>query len=317
MYKIDCHSHFFDPYISEGISKILKENNIEEQNTYATRSKRDFLTPEERLNLMDRCGIDLAVIEYHIVYQHYEEMNYSESVRVKLSEFINDRLSEVTQKYPERYLWMADIPLMDTEASIEASIRELKRCYELGAKGLCLHTNVNGKPLISPEFRPFWVEVDRLGLPVFLHPRSDLKLQRISHYSYVSIIGYPFDTTLTALDFLMDNFFEKYKHIKVMLCHCGGALPFIKKRLDMSVAHFGGPSVSSMLNKFFYDTAISFPRQLEFTIAEVGLDQVCFGTDYPYFDFMDSVNAIEALGLADSQKEKIFSGNARRFFGIN
>lgn len=312
MYKIDCHSHMFDPFIIEGISKLLSKHNIKEEKTYATRSQRDFLTPEERLRVMDSHGVDVAAIEYHIVYQHYDETQHSPSVRVQISQLINDRLSEVAQKYPDRYFMMADIPLVE----VDAGIRELLRCSELGTKGLCLGTHINGKPLTSPEFRPFWEEVDRLGMPVLLHPRSDLKPERISEYAYHAMVGYPFDTTVAGIDLLMDNFMDKHSRINLMLCHCGGALPFIKKRLDLPAEHYDGPSMSSMLTSFFYETAMSFPRQLEFTIGEVGLDQLCYGSDYPYYAFDDGIKTIEALSLEEEKKEKIFSGNARRFFGI-
>ncbi len=207
---------------------------------------------------------------------------------------------------------MADIPMIDVESSIE----ELKRCYEMGAKGLCLNTNINGNPLTSPELQAFWIEVDRLGLPVFFHPSTNLNPQRISHqHIYHPIVGFPMDTTIAGFDFLMDNFFGKYKRVNIMLCHSGGALPFIRKRLDGAIVD--GKMMSSLLSNFFYDTAMSSAHQIKFTIDEVGLDQVCYGSDYPYHVFNGSVEEIEALNLEDAKKGKIFSGNARRFFGIS
>lgn len=312
MYKIDCHSHFFEPFIAEGISKILRDNNIKENKTIAVLSKIEFLTAEERLRVMDRDGVDATIIDYQIVWQHYDETKYPVDVRVALSRFINSRLAEVARKYPDRYIMMADIPLLNVDAGIE----ELNRCYELGARGLCLNTNVNGKPLTSPDFQPFWIEANRLGLPVFLHPRSNLSPERISQqHSYHTMVGYPFDTTIAGIDFLMDDFFSKYSRINVMLCHCGGALPFIKKRLHKITAD--NAKLSSLLSNFFYDTAVSSPHQLEFTIDEVGLNQMCYGSDYPYHEFRAGIETIEMLELEDTQKEKIFNGNARRFFGMN
>ncbi len=312
MYKIDCHSHFFEPFIMEGISKILKDHKIEEKSINAILTNRKLLTAEERLREMDCEGIDVSAIEYQVVWQHYDELKYPSSVRVLLSKFINDRLSEVTRKYPDRYFMMADIPLLNVEASIE----ELQRCFELGAKGLCLNTSINGKPLTGPEFQSFWVEVNRLGMPVFLHPRSNIEPQRISQqHIYHPMVGYPFDTTIAGIDLLMDDFFNKYQRVNIMLAHCGGALPFIRKRLDSAVT--SGNKLSPFLNSFFYEAAMSSTHQLEFTIDEVGLEQVCYGSDYPFFQFGDAVKEIEALGLEDANKEKIFYRNALRFFGIS
>ena len=312
MFKIDCHSHFFDPFIHDGISQIFRGNDVQERENLATSAKREFLSPEDRIKLMDRAGVDMSATGYQIAWQRYDETKYPASVRVSISRLINDRLAEVIQKYPDRFIMLADMPLMDVTASIE----ELKRSHKLGAKGLCLNTNVIGKPLTGAEFEPFWLEVDRLGLPVFLHPRSNLTEQRISRQYYHNMVGFPCETTVAACDFLVSGFFDKYKRINIMLCHCGGALPFIRTRLDDTPPLYGDPSVGSLINKFFYDNAISFPRQLQFTIDEVGLDQMCYGSDYPYFGFTDFMKPIEALNLDDKEKEKIYSGNARRFFGI-
>lgn len=309
---LDCHSHFFDPFISEGIGNILRNNGIKEESTYAQRSKRGLLGPEDRLLLMDKCKVDCAAIEYHVAYQHYDETKHPSNVRIEISRFINDRLSAMSQKYPERFLMMADLPLID----VPAAIQELRRAYDLGAKGLCITSNLNGKPLIHSEFDPFWQEANRLGLPVFVHPKSDLKPGRLSRPFYIPMVGYPFDTTLTGIDLLMEGFFEKYTRLRVMLCHCGGTLPFIRKRLDMGV-RFGESVLSSKLGSFYYDTAISFPKQLEFTISEVGIERMCYGSDYPFWSFEDAIDTINALPLDKDEKNKIFYRNALSFFGLN
>ncbi len=311
MYKIDCHSHFFEPAIQEGISKILQRHKIDEMVTSPVRTRRKFLTPEERLQLMDRSGVDVTTIEYQIVWQHYLETEHPPQIRVEIARFVNDRLAEVAQKYSDRYFMMADIPLLNLAAAAE----EVERCHKLGAKGICLNTSAYGRPLTDPKFDPFWAQVDRFELPVFLHPLSLLAPERISgQIEYHAVVGYPFDTTIAAVDFLTTGFFDKYPRVNIMLCHCGGALPFIRKRLDPVGDE--NTKLSSQINKFFYDTAMCFPRQIKFTIGEVGLNRICFGTDYPYYGFSEGIEVIESLNLIDDDKEKIFNGNARRFFGI-
>jgi predicted TIM-barrel fold metal-dependent hydrolase len=313
--KIDCHSHFFDPFIREEIRKTLKEHNICEKQTAAVRSNSVFLNPEERLRVMDASGIDIAAIEYHVVYQHYEELEAPLSLRIKLAELVNNRLAGVSDKYPDRYWWMADIPLIDTDGSVVASILELKRAYNIGAKGVCLRTNINSQPLTNPDYKAFWVEVNRLGLPVLLHPRSSLKAPRVPEIDYMGI-GFEVDTALAGIDLLIDDFFSKYKRINVMLCHSGGALASMKIRLDDHLTA-GGVKTSTLLDKYFYDVAISFPRKVEFLMDIVGLDQLCYGSDYPYRSFGEGLCVIDALGLDNAKKEKILSGNARRFFGAD
>ncbi|MBI4284545.1 MAG: amidohydrolase [Chloroflexi bacterium] len=312
MYRIDCHAHFYDPVLEAGLSRILKEYGIPESVETFTKEKWVFQTPEERLKSMDKARIDVCVMEYHMVWQRYDEAKYPGEVRAAISRFINDRLAEVCQRYPDRYFMLADVPLMD----VPAAISEANRCCELGAEGLFLHSHVHGRPLTSPEFAPFWTEVDRLGMPVFMHPQTRLNPARPTKSdAYPNMVNFVFDTTLAALDLLMDGFFDRYKRVKLMLCHCGGTLPFIKQRLDIPTL-YGQASLMPLLDKFYYDTAISFPEQLAFTASVVGPDRVCFGTDYPFFELDEAARVIESPIIADSLREKIFSSNAFRFFGL-
>lgn len=312
-YKIDTHSHFFSPEMAAGISKVLKANKVKEVPSAAVRSKREFLTTEERIALMDKQNVDVSTIEYQIVWQHYDVLKNSVAVRAELSAFINDKLIEARKKYPKRFFVMADMPLIDNDAAI----KELKRIAK-SAQGLCLNTDVHGKSLCDPQFAPFWVEANKVGLPVFLHPSSDLPPHRVFDYSYHAMIGYPIGTTLAAIDMLVTGFFDKYPNIKVQLAHTGGALPFIRKRLAMPQVQFSvGPNkMPDLLNKFYYDTAISTAHQIEFTLYEVGFNRVCWGSDYPYYTFEEGINILEGMNLTEARKEAIFNGVAKEFFGI-
>lgn len=314
MYKIDAHSHFFDPYITAGISRILKANGIKERASIAVLSGRPFLSPEDRLKAMDRAGVDASTIEYQIVWQHYDQSRHPAKVRIDIARFINDRLAEVQQKWPERYFMMADIPFVD----INAAIKEMQRCKKLGTRGLRLNTSFNDKPLSAPEFESFWVEANKLAMPITFHPNSILTNKRTQgQKAYHAMVGFPFDTTVMAIDFMMADFFNKYPKINFMLSHLGGALPFIRKRLDVTaISHPGSDTMSDLIDKFYYDTAISFKNQFQFTAGEVGLDRICFGTDYPYYTFEENVAAIESYGLSQADKEKVYSRNAMKFFGI-
>src|SRR5205807_827150 len=55
--------------------------------------------------------------------------------------------------------------------NVEACVREADRAIaDLGAKGIQIFTNVLGKPLSSPEFRPIFRNMARHDLPVWIHP---------------------------------------------------------------------------------------------------------------------------------------------------
>ena len=49
--------------------------------------------------------------------------------------------------------------------------REIERAInELGATGVQIFTNVNGRPLDDPEFKPVFATMARIDLPIWMHP---------------------------------------------------------------------------------------------------------------------------------------------------
>ena len=82
----------------------------------------------------------------------------------ELARIANDGLAELCRKHPDRFpTFIASMPMNN----VEACVRELDRAIaDLGAKGIQIFTNVLGKPLSSPEFRPIFQSMARHDLPV-------------------------------------------------------------------------------------------------------------------------------------------------------
>ena len=94
-----------------------------------------------------------------------------------IAERANDFLAGEVAKRPDRFRGLAALPMQDPDAAA----RELARCVtDLGFVGAL----VNGFSQIDdpenatyydlPQYRPFWSEVERLGVPFYLHPRNPL-----------------------------------------------------------------------------------------------------------------------------------------------
>ena len=52
---------------------------------------------------------------------------------------------------------------------------------------------------------------------------------------------------------------------------------------------------------------------VETAIKSVGIDNIMFGTDYPYEDFKHAVDFVKSLNISDEDKEKIFYKNAEKY----
>jgi len=81
----------------------------------------------------------------------------------ELARVANDDLAELCRRHPERFpTFIASMPMNNVEACVRESDRAID---ELGAKGIQIFTNVLGKPLSAPEFRPIFRNMARHDLP--------------------------------------------------------------------------------------------------------------------------------------------------------
>jgi aminocarboxymuconate-semialdehyde decarboxylase len=55
---------------------------------------------------------------------------------------------------------------------------------------------------------------------------------------------------------------------------------------------------------------------MKFAIDYYGIDQVMYGSDYPCWDPATALKLIEEIGLSDTDKDKLFYGNARRILNL-
>src|SRR5262249_59591396 len=105
------------------------------------------------------------------------------AVAAELARIANDCLTEICRKYPHAFpAFIAALPLND----IDASIKEMDRAIgSLGARGVQLFTNVAGKPLSAPEFRPIFRRMADHDLPIWVHP---MRGPHFPHYASEKVL---------------------------------------------------------------------------------------------------------------------------------
>ena len=96
---------------------------------------------------------------------------------VEYAKIGNDGMAELCQKYPDEFAgFVAQTPLTAKDAGVAETTRAIN---ELGACGTQIFTNVNGKPLDRPEFRPFFAAMEKLDKPIWVHPLARRRTSRI------------------------------------------------------------------------------------------------------------------------------------------
>lgn len=256
---------------------------------------------------------------------------------VELAKMANDEMAELVAKYPDRFIAaIACLPMNDIDAALKETDRALT---ELHFRGVQIFTDMNGKPVDSPEFMPLYEKMAYYNLPVLLHPRrertkADYPGEKMSKYVVSTILGWPYETSVAMMRLVYSGILERYPNLKVVTHHCGGMVPYFEQRIGM-LYDFGkmrrGVKDEYPLTKppldyfrmFYNDTAVygSTPA-LMCGYAFCGAEHMLFGTDMPYDNQIgyryvrETIRSVEEMDIPDADKKKIFADNARKLLRL-
>ena len=326
MSVIDIHTHmvpraWLDLLQAEGGGYELKPTRAGQTAIHLAGAPFVTLMPEMfdydlRLRAMDAAAVDMAVLSLTGPNVFWGTPEAS----AKAARIANAAYAESQRQHPDRIRWIASIPW---EFPGDA-LAELGRARADGALGVATLANIRGRDLSDPLFEPVWAEIDRQGLPVFVHPTIPPGggQMRLDEFSLATPIGFMIDTTLAFARLILSGFFDRYPNAKLIAPHGGGTLPYLSGRLDRCYetipacrAAIKAPP-STYLRRMFYDTVVYEPRALEMCVATGGADNVLYGTDFPHN--VGDMKGILTLvrGLPAEQARKIAGENARRIFKI-
>jgi aminocarboxymuconate-semialdehyde decarboxylase len=233
-----------------------------------------------------------------------------------VARMVNDTYAALIAAHPERFKGFASIPMDDPEAAL----RELHRAIDvLKLHGVILLSNIRGRPLADPAYRPFFEEADRMTLCVLLHPMLPASADAFRDYVLGPLVGFPFDTTLAVARMCFSGMLRELPNIRWIVAHAGGAIPYLAERLDNGYRDFAEDRAqiddlpSTYLKRLYYDTVTFSPHVLKLLRDWVGADHMAMGSDYPHKlgDITRAVTTIDALDVSLAEREQIFSGTAR------
>jgi aminocarboxymuconate-semialdehyde decarboxylase len=311
--RIDVHCHTYPvEYVNE-VEKLSKKG-AEEVMFSADIPIPIWDSAEKRLAKMDELGIDVEVLSTTLPPQ-----SFGDKADLHLAQMSNDFNAGLCSKYPKRFNAFANVPLFNPSNAI----KELHRAInDLGFIGIATGTFISRIPLMSPEYLPFLAEVNRMKLPIHIHPSLPIGIEILRQYKLGGLLGFLFETTMTATKMVFDGVFEKFPDIVLILSHFGATIPFLFQRVDDGYKGF--PEIrenipklpSEYFKRFYYDTASSFTRSTFMcTYDFVGPEKVVFGTDDPYARnrlIEIKIRQLGELGLSDEVMGKIYSENAKR-----
>ena len=313
----DLVSDLFDPM---QVPAFKTTNEItSKQNQQQAKDRALHLTDlDQRLRDMDRQGIDMQLL-IPVPFQAYYAIRNARGL--KAIQIINNTLSKVSEKRPDRFISLGTLPLQDGDAAAKELERGVK---ELGLKGFQILGTVDGHELSDPILDPFWETAEKLNTLIFLHPNGYPQGDRLKNHYFNNVIGNPLDTTVALHHLIFDGTLEKFKNLKILVSHGGGYLPAYSGRID----HAWGARPdcrlkiksppTSYLKKLYFDTIVFTYEQLDYLVSMFGSDHIVMGTDYPYDMAEDDPigHVLGSTSLSEQDIKNITGENASKLLKL-
>jgi predicted TIM-barrel fold metal-dependent hydrolase len=263
---------------------------------------------------MDAGGVGASVLSVNI--PGIDWFNPADAPHIARA--VNDELVDLVASHPDRLAALAALPMQVPEAAAA----EVERATGKGLHGLMLYSNVAGRALDEPAFRPVFAAAASTGAPLLIHPTYPLSAPSLDAYALVPVVGFLFDTSTATLRLILDGLFDRHPDLQVILGHVGGVLPYIVGRIDYESGRIPGgtgaltTAPSEHLRKLHVDTVSAWPPAMGLAIDFFGADRVLWASDHPFWDPNTTHEALAALKLAPGVKQAIEIGNATRLLGL-
>ncbi|HEY0618170.1 MAG TPA: amidohydrolase family protein [Kribbella sp.] len=278
-------------------------------------------TPDAALAYMDRHEIAAQVVSLPMAFAGSAD---DPGFGKRLSRLINDRNAELIGKHPDRFGAFATLPADGPEAALAELAYALD---ELRLDGVVLTSNVLGHYFGDPFLEPVLAELARREVPVFVHPVDCPHIDVLGFGRPSSIVEFPFDTARTITNAIYTGVFQRHPRLRLILAHCGGALPTLGWRIGEHTAMGRGPAdadidpahVAEVLRGLYYETALAGSRNSLLPTLEVTTpDHILFGTDWPAAPEPTVVHNISNLtsfdGFTEEELRAVERDNALSLF---
>ena len=199
--SIDIHAHYFpqayfDLFNTAGFNSEFRRSEAGFFFTTPTQSygplPTKFIDLKQRLADMDTQGVTMHALSLTGPMTYWVDGKLS----LALARTWNDAAVTAHQTYPDRFVVLATLPMLDPDRAIE----ELNRVSQLpGVRGVYMGTYIGGRDLDDPLFETIFSRIEALDLPIFLHPLAPVVGgKRLEPFSFTNLIAFPMDTTIAA-----------------------------------------------------------------------------------------------------------------------
>ena len=283
---------------------------------------------DERLSQMDANGIELSILSLNATAI---QAILDPEEAIATANLANNILAEETAKRPDRFRAFAALPMQDADAAAA----ELTRCVkEFGFVGALVNGFTQREEEDSaiyfdiPEYRYFWRTVEELGVPFYLHPRTQIISRRQPYESHPWLVsaawGFARETSIHALRLMGSGLFDEHPELRIILGHLGERIPYDISRLDHRlrrnpVGYSGKRQMGDYFRENFYVTTSGHFNDHPFhcAIGELGIEHIMFSVDYPFEDMAEAALWFDTTDLNEAERNKVGRQNAVELFNLD
>ncbi|MGA8708808.1 MAG: amidohydrolase family protein [Steroidobacteraceae bacterium] len=247
------------------------------------------------------------------------------AVSARWSRLCNDMIHRVCNLYPRNFVGVCQLPQSPGVAPSD-SAAELERCVQqLGFIGCNLNPDPSGglwnsPPLTDRHWYPLYERMVELDVPAMVHVSASCNPNfHATGAHYLNA-----DTT-AFMQFLTSDLFKDFPTLRFIIPHGGGAVPYHWGRYRGLAQDLKRPPIEELLlRNVFFDTCVYHLPGIELLCQVVPLNNILFGSEMVgavrgvdprsghHYD--DTKRYIDALALSGADRERLFSGNARRVY---
>jgi predicted TIM-barrel fold metal-dependent hydrolase len=302
---IDCHGHMSTPPQFRAFAYNLIALRTPGDELVLTEAQ--LKAPIERhLRMLDTHNIDVQMISPRpVAMMHWESPYLVKS----WTQITNDVIAQQCEAWGDRFVGIAQLP-QNRDLDSANCVEELERCAGLGFVGATVNPDPGADGLTPGMNDKYWYALyksaETLDMTLVVHPSisKDPRIEIISHsYQFNNVK----EEWLATLLLEQSDVFAKFPKLRIVICHCGGALNrFLTKGKpvdavkqahgqdtialasgeetggSVGIAKRAGPRKKlDVSNNLFFDTCCYDPHFLGAVIKQRGVDRMVFGTEVP------------------------------------
>jgi aminocarboxymuconate-semialdehyde decarboxylase len=139
-------------------------------------------------------------------------------------------------------------------------------------------------------------------------------------FDSTSIVGMCNDEARLFWFMINGGVIDRFPNLKVYITHGGGFVPYQVRRfhetnLTMAPDSVNKKPVLDYMPNFYFDLDIHSPAMRRAVATDIGADRLLYGTNFGGADSHEG-DLTEDIGLSESDREKVRSGNAIKLLGL-